>query len=35
VLTCTVTTVGGVATAATVTGAVLPVASGTIRIPAC
>ncbi|MGY1839008.1 MULTISPECIES: PhzF family phenazine biosynthesis protein [unclassified Modestobacter] len=34
VLECTVTTVGGRATAATVAGAVVPVATGTIRVPA-
>ncbi|MCZ2810254.1 MULTISPECIES: PhzF family phenazine biosynthesis protein [unclassified Modestobacter] len=34
VLSCTVTTAGGVATAATVAGTVLPIASGTIRVPA-
>ena len=33
VLSCTVTTAGGVATAASVTGAVVPIASGTIRVP--
>ena len=35
VLTCTVTTAAGRATAATVSGRVLPVAAGTIRVPAC
>jgi trans-2,3-dihydro-3-hydroxyanthranilate isomerase len=34
VLSCTVTTAGGAATAATVAGTVLPIASGTIRVPA-
>jgi trans-2,3-dihydro-3-hydroxyanthranilate isomerase len=34
VLSCTVTTSGGRATSATVSGTVLPVASGTIRVPA-
>jgi trans-2,3-dihydro-3-hydroxyanthranilate isomerase len=34
VLSCTVTTAGGTATAATVSGAVHPVASGTIAVPA-
>jgi len=35
VLDCTVTVSGGRATAATVAGAVLPIASGTVRIPTC
>jgi trans-2,3-dihydro-3-hydroxyanthranilate isomerase len=34
-LTCTVTAAGGTATAATVSGAVRPIASGTIRTPGC
>jgi trans-2,3-dihydro-3-hydroxyanthranilate isomerase len=34
VLRCTVTAAGGRATAATVTGAVVPVAAGTIAVPA-